>query len=255
MRSGDGKTVVAILAVPRLYALDVSIPAHVFGRHPGYRVFVCGDRDFDPAGDSDDGSSQVVGASVRPTHSLSDMECANVVVIPGYENPHDPIPESYVEALRIAVERGARIVAVRTGVFALAASGTLNGRTATTHWEYTDHLRAMHPSVDVVENRLFVEDGAILTSAGASAGMDVCLHVVRTDFGVTVAEGVAKDVVSSPVRSANEPQYLDAPIPPRADLTGDSEMGDREYWIADHCPADGGPQSAFAENLHPAFRR
>ncbi|MFC8827013.1 GlxA family transcriptional regulator [Streptomyces sp. NPDC057137] len=223
MRSGDGKIVVAILALPRLYTLDVSIPAHVFGRHPGYRVFVCGDRDVDPAGDPGDGSSQVVAANIRPTHSLSDMECADVVVIPGYENPDEPIPETYLKALRIAVAQGARIVAVCTGVFALAASGILNGRTATTHWEYTDRLRTMHPSVDVVENRLFVEDGAVLTSAGASAGMDVCLHVVRTDFGVTVAEGVAKDVVSSPVRGANEPQYMDTLTPPRSDLRATRE--------------------------------
>ncbi|MFI6694263.1 GlxA family transcriptional regulator [Streptomyces sp. NPDC050433] len=223
LKSGEAKLVVAILALPRLYALDVSIPAYVFGRHPGYQVFVCGDHDFDPVDDSGDGSSQVLAADIRPTHSLSDLEYADVVVIPGYENPQDPIPESYVVALRSAVERGARTVAVCTGVFALAASGVLNGKTATTHWEYTDRLRMMHPGVDVVENLLFVEDGAILTSAGASAGMDVCLHVIRTDFGVTAADGVAKDVVSSRVRGANEPQYRDGTTPPRADLRATRE--------------------------------
>lgn len=215
LHSGDEKTVVAILAVPRLYALDVSIPAYVFGRHPGYRVLVCGD--------SGDESPQVVAADIRPTHSLSDMEGADIVVIPGYENPEEPIPASYVEALRGAVERGARIVAVCTGVFALAASGTLDGRTATTHWQFTGLLREMYPGVDVVENQLFIEDGAIITSAGASAGMDVCLHVVRTDFGIAVADGVAKEVVSSPVRGANEPQYMDARTPARADLRATRE--------------------------------
>ncbi|MFD4768760.1 GlxA family transcriptional regulator [Streptomyces niveus] len=245
MHSGDEKTVVAILAVPRLYALDVSIPAYVFGRHPGYRVLVCGD--------SGDGSSQVMAADIRPTHSLSDMECADIVVIPGYENPDEPIPASYVEALRGAVERGARIVAVCTGVFALAASGALDGRTATTHWQFTDRLREMYPGVDVVENQLFIEDGAILTSAGASAGLDVCLHAVRTDFGIAVADGVAKEVVSSPVRGANEPQYVDARTPARRPAR-DSGMGDQKSWLADHCPADGGPQSAVTAHLHSAVR-
>lgn len=221
LQSGDEKTVVAILAVPRLYALDVSIPAYVFGRHPGYRVLVCGDSG--DGGADGDGLSQVVAAGIGPTHSLSDLGCADVVVIPGYEDPHEPIPESYLDALRSAVERGARIIAVCTGVFALAATGTLDGRTATTHWEYTDRLRAMHPEVDVVENQLFIEDGAILTSAGASAGMDVCLHVVRTDFGIAVADGVAKDVVSSSVRGASEPQYVDARTPDRADLRATRE--------------------------------
>lgn len=199
----EGTTAVAILAMPRVYALDVSIAAHVFGRHPGYRVFVCGDHALDPADDpaddSSDGPGHVdVAADIRVTHSLSDLECADVVVVPGYENPNQPLPEEYLKALRISVERGARVVAVCTGVFALAACGMLNGRTATTHWRHTDELRSMYPEVDVVENRLFVKDGTILTSAGAGAGMDACLHVIQADFGTTVADDVARDVVFSP---------------------------------------------------------
>ncbi|WP_405607801.1 helix-turn-helix domain-containing protein [Streptomyces sp. NBC_01511] len=229
MRSGEeGTTAVAILAMPRVYALDVSIAAHVFGRHPGYRVFVCGDHALDPADDpaddSSDGPGHVdVAADIRVTHSLSDLECADVVVVPGYENPNQPLPEEYLKALRISVERGARVVAVCTGVFALAACGMLNGRTATTHWRHTDELRSMYPEVDVVENRLFVKDGTILTSAGAGAGMDACLHVIQADFGTTVADDVARDVVFSPVRSAHEPQYRDAPSPSRAGLRATRE--------------------------------
>ncbi|MFE2034007.1 GlxA family transcriptional regulator [Streptomyces scopuliridis] len=211
--------VVAILAVPRVYALDVSIPVHVFGQHPGYRVFVCGSRDLDSAADSSDRSSHVdVAADIRPTHSLSDVECADIVVVPGYGDPHLPVPEDHLKALRIAVERGARVVAICTGVFALAAGGMLKGKAATTHWRHTEQLREMYPGVDVVENRLFVEDGAILTSAGGGAGIDACLHVVQTDFGATAADGVAKDVVFSSVRGANEPQHMDVLIPPRDSL-------------------------------------
>ncbi len=209
MRSTEGETVVAILAVPRVYALDVSIPVHVFGQHSGYRVLICGDRDLAPTH---------VATDIRPTHSLSDVEQADIVVVPGYEDPNLPVPADHLKALRVAFERGARVVAVCTGVFALAASGVLNGRAATTHWRHTEQLRLRYPDVDVVENRLFVEDGPILTSAGAGAGIDACLYMVQADFGTTVADGVAKDVVFSAVRGANEPQYRDALAPPRDGL-------------------------------------
>lgn len=211
------RKVVAILAMPRVYALDVSIPEHVFGRHPGYRVVVRGD----------------VGGG-----ALADVESADIVVVPGYEDPHVPVPDEYLKALRIAVERGARVVAICTGVFALAACGILNEKSATTHWHHTDELRLAYPRVDVVDNRLFVEDGALLTCAGGGAGIDACLHVVETDFGPTVADAVAKDLVFSSSRGANEPQYnepqhnepqnRDVPMPPR-----DSLRATRE-WVHDN---------------------
>lgn len=230
MRSRDDRKDVAILAVPRVFAPDVGIAAHVFGRHPSYRVAVHGDQGLGavgPAGsvgDSDDGPRHVdVAADIRPTRSLFDLRYAGIVVVPGYENPHLPLPEEYLEALRISVGRGARVVAVCTGVFALAAAGILTGKSATTHWRHTDELRSMHPEIDVVENRLFVEDGAILTSAGAGAGMDACLHVIQSDFGAAVADDVAKDVVFSSVRGADEPQYTDALTPTRASLRATRE--------------------------------
>ncbi|MFC8103889.1 GlxA family transcriptional regulator [Streptomyces sp. NPDC057363] len=208
VRSG-GHTVVAILAVPRAYALDVSIAGHVFGRHPGYRVLVCGDHD--------------ATAEVRPTHSPAEAEYADIVVVPGYEGPLSPVPEKYLAVLRAAAERGARVVAVCTGVFALAAGGILKGKTVTTHWRHTEELRLAYPEVEVVENRLFVEDGSILTSAGAGAGIDACLHVVQADFGTAAADGVAKDVVFSPVRGADEPQYTETPTPARDSLRATQE--------------------------------
>lgn len=211
MRSEEGVTTVAILAMPRVYALDVSIPEHVFGRHPGYRVVV--------RGDLNDGAP------------LTDVESADIVVVPGYEDPHVPVPDEYLKALRIAVERGARVVAICTGVFALAACGILDEKSATTHWHHTDELRLAHPRVDVVENRVFVEDGAILTCAGGGAGIDACLHVVETDFGSVASDGVAKDLVFSSARGANEPQYRDVPTPPR-----DSLRATRE-WVLDNLGA------------------
>lgn len=194
--SDDGGRVVAILAVPGAYTLDVGIAEHVFGRHPGYRVLLCAD-------DAD-------GRAAAGT--------ADVVVVPGYEEPRRPVPEGFLKALRDAVDRGARVVAICTGVFALADGGMLTGKAATTHWRHTGRLREMYPGVDVVDNQLFVEDGSFLTSAGGGAGIDACLHVVQTDFGAAAADEVAKDVVFSVARGAHEPQYTDAPAPERESL-------------------------------------
>lgn len=192
--SVEGVLTVAILALPDVIPLDLSIPAHVLGTQDGYEVIVC-------------------------TDDLSGLERADIVVVPGYEDPEAaPAPE-YLEALRDADGRGARMLAICTGAFALAAAGVLDGRDATTHWRYLDRLRALHPSVKVLENRLFVEDGTVLTSAGGGAGIDACLHLIRTDFGVLAANEAGKDVVASPARDGAQPQYVDVLSPVRADLS------------------------------------
>ncbi|WP_243789065.1 GlxA family transcriptional regulator [Saccharopolyspora gloriosae] len=206
MGSADGRTIAAILALPRLIALDFSIPAHVLGTHPGYELLVCG------------GAEPAATGGIRPTHPLADARRADLVVVPSYDAPELPVPEDHSAAIREAAERGARIVSACTGTFAVAASGILDGRTATTHWQYTDLLRRLHPRVDVVENQVFVEDGPVLTSAGAGALIDACLHVVRSDFGAASADVVAKDLVFSPARGATEPQYVDPRTPDRAEL-------------------------------------
>ncbi|RCV48428.1 AraC family transcriptional regulator [Marinitenerispora sediminis] len=214
----------AVLAVPRAFALDCSISAYVLGGHPGYRVLMCGDRYSAPTGGASGQPSPAEPImEVTPAHPLSEVERADVVVVPGYEDPHLPIPESHLTALRRAARRGARMVAVCTGTFALASSGILDGRTATTHWKYAGLLRRLHPEVDVVENRLFVEDGPVLTSAGATASVDAFLHVVRTDFGAEAADRAAKDTVSLPTGDPDEPRYADALTPTRASLRATRE--------------------------------
>ncbi|TNM33686.1 helix-turn-helix domain-containing protein [Streptomyces sedi] len=172
---------------------------------------------------AEEASARDLAAQLGPTRPLADATRADIVVVPGYDEPELPVAEAALTVLRAAVARGARVVAVCTGVFALAASGALDGRTATTHWRYTDRLRALRPEVDVVENRLLVEDGPFVTSAGAGAGIDACLHVVRTDFGSSAADGVAKEVVSPALRHADEPQYSRVPAPGRANLRATRE--------------------------------
>ncbi|MFS8097910.1 helix-turn-helix domain-containing protein [Lentzea alba] len=185
---------VAILALPDVYPLDLSIPAHVLGTQSGYDVRVCAE-------------------------DVSEVPNADIVVVPGYENPEIKPAGEYLDALREAAGRGARIAAICTGTFALAAADLLDGRDATTHWRYLEPLRALHPLVKVVENRLFVEDGNFLTSAGGGAGIDACLHLIRSDFGVAAAVEAGKEVVASPVRDGAQPQYVDVLSPVRADLS------------------------------------
>jgi transcriptional regulator GlxA family with amidase domain len=150
---------------------------------------------------------------------------ADIVVVPGYEEPERPLPAPYVELLAGST---ARLIGICTGTFALAAAGVLDGRDATTHWQYVATLRGLYPRVNVLENRLFVEDGKVLTSAGAGAGIDACLHVIRTDFGAAAAYEVGKGVVAAPVRAGEQQQYVDVLSPPRSDLSG------TRAWVMEH---------------------
>jgi transcriptional regulator GlxA family with amidase domain len=182
---------VAILTMPRAIALDYSIPAHILGSHSGYKV-----------------------------HTGFETATADIVVVPGYERPEIPLSTAYLDAIRLSAERGARMVGICTGTFAMAASGILDKREVTTHWQYVSQLRSLYPLVKVIENKLFIEDGKILTSAGAGAGIDACLHVIRSDFGAAAAHEASKGIVAAPARNGGQSQYVDVLTPPRSDLSG-----------------------------------
>ncbi|RKT55162.1 GlxA family transcriptional regulator [Saccharothrix australiensis] len=201
---------VAIVALPGAIGLDVGIPVHILGSQDGYRVRVCAE-----AAEAIEG----VGFGITPTHSLADVPDADIVVVPGYAEPERPLPAAYLDALRAAADRGARVVAICTGTFAVAACGLLDGRDAATHWRYTDRLRERHPLVNVLENRLFVEDGKVLTTAGGGAAIDACLHLIRSDFGAAAAHRAGMGVVAAPARGGDQPQYVDVPTPSRSDLS------------------------------------
>lgn len=201
--------IVAILAVPRVIALDFGIPAHILGTRPGYRVIVCAE--------PDEASGTAPGSTA--THPLSAAVQADIVVIPGYDEPEIPLPAAYLDAIRDSADRGARLLSICTGTFALASAGVLDRRDATTHWQYAPSLRELHPLVNLIENTLFVEDGKILTSAGAGAGIDACLHVIRSDFGEAAAYEAGKSIIAAPARRGDQRQYVDVLTPPRSDLS------------------------------------
>jgi AraC family transcriptional activator FtrA len=147
---------------------------------------------------------------------LDCLATAGTIVIPGWAGIDVPVPHAILEALRRAHARGARILSICSGAFVLAATGLLDGRRATTHWRYAEALQRRFPKVGIDANVLYVDEGSILTSAGSAAGLDLCLHLVRRDYGSKIANQVARRLVIPPHREGGQAQFLERPVEDRA---------------------------------------
>ncbi|MFE9650314.1 GlxA family transcriptional regulator [Streptomyces sp. NPDC006365] len=158
-----------------------------------------------------------VGFTMLVDAGLTALQEADTVVVPGWQPPGAPVPPTVTDALRAAHQRGARIVAICTGAFVLAQAGLLDGRRATTHWRRTAQLAATFPEVQVDQDVLFVDHGDVATSAGTGAGIDLCLHLVRSDHGAAYAAQIARNMVLPPHREGSQRQYATQPAPARAD--------------------------------------
>lgn len=199
---------VAVLVLEGAKPLDVGIPAQVFTTRTSmpYEVRVCGAVPGLVTGGD--------GLSYHVAYGLEALQWADIVFLPGYRHPdRDDPPSTVVEALRAAHTRGARLAAISTGAFALAATGLLDGKRATTHWHYTRALAQRHPLIRVDENVLFVDEGDVLTSAGAASGIDLCLHILRGDLGIATADHAARRLVAAPYRSGGQAQYVPRSVP------------------------------------------
>ena len=163
--------------------------------------------------------------AIRADGNLKLLRRADVIVIPGWRDHRDEPPSSVLDALRAAHRRGARLLSICTGAFVLAAAGLLDGRRATTHWRYADAFRSRFPDVTLLADVLYVDEGDILTSAGSAAGIDACLHVVRSDYGTDIANLIARTMVTPPHRAAGQAQFVPAPVPSR-DIHGVSPVMD-----------------------------
>src|SRR5262245_3820963 len=137
----------------------------------------------------------VGGVTVHPSHGLEALRRADTIVVPGWQERHGGPPAALVAAIRRAHRRGARVVSICSGVFVLAAAGLLDGRRATTHWRYAADLARRFPSVTVEPDVLYIDEGRVLTSAGSAAGIDLCLHIIRRDYGAEIANAVARRLV------------------------------------------------------------
>lgn len=198
---------VVALALPEVVAFDLSIPAQIFGhvseRHR-YTFTVCTER---PGA-----VETTTGFAIRADAPLDAVRSADTVIVPGFMPPRDP-GAAVCAALHDAAESGARVASVCIGAFALAAAGLLNGRQATTHWEHADKLARLYPAVRVNPGVLYVDEGQILTSAGVAAGIDLCLHMIRTDHGAAAASDVARRMVAPMYRTGGQAQYMQRPLP------------------------------------------
>jgi transcriptional regulator GlxA family with amidase domain len=169
------------------------------------------------------------GLSYHVAYGLESLEWADIVFIPGYRFPDSEEPQRIVvDALIAAHARGARVAAISTGAFALAATGLLDGKRATTHWHYTRALAAKYPLVHVDEDVLFVDEGDVLTSAGAASGIDLCLHILRGTLGVAASNHAARRLVAAPYRSGGQAQYVQRDI---RDPLGERFAATREWAV------------------------
>lgn len=228
---------VAILAYDGMTGFESGMAAEIFGMaelsplfsagitRPWYSVRLCAE------------TAEVRllgGAVVRTAYGLTELAEADTVLIPSVRDIDEPISASLVEAIRAADRRKARLVSICSGAFALAAAGVLDGHAATTHWIYADALQRRHPEIAIDRAPLYVDNGRVLTSAGCAAGLDLCLHIVRSDHGVSVANDVARRLVIAPHRAGGQAQYIEMPVP---EPTDDGRIAAGMAWALEHLDA------------------
>ena len=156
------------------------------------------------------------GVQVIADGGLELLSNARTIVIPGWRGKNAPVPPPLLQALREAHARGCRLVSICGGAFVLAQTGLLAGKRATTHWHHIDELSRAFPDIIIEPDVLYVDEGLLMTSAGSAAGLDLCLHVVRQDFGAKAANSVAHRLVIAAQRGGGEVQVVKRPVPRRA---------------------------------------
>ncbi|GLY68073.1 GlxA family transcriptional regulator [Amycolatopsis taiwanensis] len=207
---------VAVLALDKVIPFDLSTPIEVFTRtrlpdqRPAYRVRTVGVTPTVDAG----------AFTLQAPWGLDALGDADMIIVPGCADPTAPVPDDVLNALRQAAARGTRIASICVGAFVLAATGLLDGLRATTHWLATGLLADLHPAIDVDPDVLYVDNGQFLTSAGAAAGLDLCLHLIRRDHGSAVAADAARLSVMPLEREGGQAQFIvhDQPPTPRGSV-------------------------------------
>ena len=217
---------VVAVVFPGAHTFELGVAVEVFGLErpelgvPWYDFRVCAAERFVQQG----------SFRIETPYGLDTIDEADTVIVPVCP-PDDGSPPGLDEALQRAKARGARLVSYCSGAFALGAAGVLDGHTATTHWMYAARLARMYPRVHVVPDVLYVDDGQVLTSAGTSAGIDLSLHIVRSDYGSEIANAVARRMVVPPHRDGGQAQYVDRPVAIDRDETS---LGPTLDWILEN---------------------
>jgi AraC family transcriptional regulator, transcriptional activator FtrA len=228
LRNGATRDV-AIVVYDGFTAFELGVVCEVFGDDswvapgdPWYNLFICGEN---AAPVTSDGGFQIL-----VPHGLEQLASVDTVIVAPTYRPRE-VPETVYEALRQAHARGCRILSLCAGAFVLAEAGLLDGRRVATHWAECDELARRYPLLTVDPDVLFVDEGNILTGAGSVASIDLCLHVVRQDFGTEVATQLARQLVMPPQREGGQAQYIEAPLPT---LDHTSLFADTIEWVLAH---------------------
>ncbi|WP_258802593.1 GlxA family transcriptional regulator [Pseudarthrobacter sp. NS4] len=217
---------VAVIVVPNFSIFEFGTACEVFGidrseRGTGVPAF-----DFRVC-TPDPGDVQLKsGLSMNVSLGLDATKDADLVIMAPFGRDQE-LPESLLESLQAAHARGAWVMSICSGVFALARAGLLAGRRCTTHWHYSNELAVTYPDVQVDENVLYVQDGTLISSAGTAAGIDACLHLVRVELGAHVAAAIARDMVVPPHRDGGQAQFIDRPMP----TCGSAPMEELLRWM------------------------
>ncbi|MFF3223027.1 GlxA family transcriptional regulator [Nocardia suismassiliense] len=223
--------VVAVLALDQVIPSDLTTPVDVFGcarlpdGRPAYRVRVCGAAPTVDAG----------AFTLQPPFDLTALADADTIIVPGRADPMLPVADDVLDALRQAAAAGTRIASICVGAFVLAATGLLDGQRATTHWAAATEFAARYPAIDVDPEVLYVDNGQLLTSAGAAAGIDLCLHLIRRDHGSAIAADAARLSVVPLEREGGQAQFIvhDQPPTPRG-----SALEPITRWLQDNFAKD-----------------
>lgn len=224
-------TNVAVLALEGVAPFELGILCEAFGIDrtadgvPALEFAVCGESTTEMA--------TSMGFAIRVAHGLDRLAQADLVAVPAVPRQRTPSP-AILEAIRAAYQRGARILSVCSGAFALGEAGLLDGRECTTHWMYTDELQRRFPRARVVPEVLYVDSGQVVTGAGSAAGLDAALHVWRQEYGAAVANAVARRAVVPPYRDGGQAQYIARPVPECEAET----LGPVMAWALEHLDAD-----------------
>lgn len=216
--------IITVVAFDQISPFHLSVPCVVFGEnHPGAPRFdlrVCA---IDPVP-----LRTSAGFTVGNVHDLATLAQADLIIIPSWRNPNEKPPQALLDALNTASKRGAHLVGLCLGAYVLAEAGLLDGRHATTHWAFADDFALRFPRVKLDANVLYIDDGHLHTSAGTAAGLDCCLQLIRSQYGVSAANAIARRLVVPPHRQGGQSQFIQQPLPITA---RDSRLAELIEWV------------------------
>lgn len=221
------RLIVAVVAFDLISPFHLAVPCAVFGEeHPGLTDF-----EFKVCAPESGRLRTTTGFGLSVDHGLEALIDAGLIIVPSWRDPAERPPQALLDALQAAHARGVRIVGLCLGAFVLADAGLLAGRRATTHWAFAAELARRHPDVAVDADVLYLDDGLITTSAGTAAGLDCCLHLLRSMHGSEIANKVARRLVVPPHRQGGQAQFIEQPLP---ESGADTRFDALLTWLRSH---------------------